>query len=149
MLKSRLIHPEIVAALGRAGHGSRILIADGNYPCATTLGPHSRPVYLNLAPGTVSCTEVLEVLLDAVPLEAAHVMQYATDGPHALPADPEIWSEFAALLASAGYGFALESYERFEFYRQAAAPQVALAIATGEQRIYANLLLTIGVRQAG
>ena len=32
-----------------------------------------------------------------------------------------------------------------EFYDAASAPDVALAIATGEQRIYANILLTIGV----
>lgn len=31
MLKSCLLHPEILEALGRAGHSSKILIADGNY----------------------------------------------------------------------------------------------------------------------
>ena len=35
MLKSHLLHPEILEALGRAGHSSKILIADGNYPFAT------------------------------------------------------------------------------------------------------------------
>jgi L-fucose mutarotase/ribose pyranase (RbsD/FucU family) len=35
MLKGTLIHPQILEALGRAGHGSQILIADGNYPIAT------------------------------------------------------------------------------------------------------------------
>ena len=32
MLKHQLIHPKINEVLGRAGHHSRILIADGNYP---------------------------------------------------------------------------------------------------------------------
>jgi D-ribose pyranose/furanose isomerase RbsD len=30
MLKSRLLHPEILEALGRAGHSSKILIADAS-----------------------------------------------------------------------------------------------------------------------
>src|SRR6478609_10190670 len=32
MLRHHLIHPQINEALGRAGHHSIILIADGNYP---------------------------------------------------------------------------------------------------------------------
>ena len=32
-----------------------------------------------------------------------------------------------------------------EFYDEASGPDTCLQIATGEQRIYANLLLTIGV----
>jgi L-fucose mutarotase len=35
---------------------------------------------------------------------------------------------------------------RFEFYDAACGPHLALAIATGDQRLYANILLTIGVR---
>jgi L-fucose mutarotase len=35
--------------------------------------------------------------------------------------------------------------DRDAFYRAAGDDDVCLAIATGEQRIYANLLLTIGV----
>jgi L-fucose mutarotase len=56
MLKSRLLHPEILEALGRAGHSSKILIADGNYPFATQLGPGARLVSLNLSPGLVNAT---------------------------------------------------------------------------------------------
>jgi RbsD / FucU transport protein family. len=36
MLKTRLLHPEILAALGEAGHGAQVLIADGNYPSRPT-----------------------------------------------------------------------------------------------------------------
>jgi hypothetical protein len=32
MPKTRLLHREILAALGAAGHGAQALIADGNYP---------------------------------------------------------------------------------------------------------------------
>ena len=71
MLKTKLIHPEILDALGSAGHGSKVLIADGNYPFGTGANPSAKRVYLNLAPGLVTVTDVLRVLVDAIPIEAA------------------------------------------------------------------------------
>lgn len=145
MLKTPLLHPEILRALGRCGHGSRILIADGNYPFSTRLGANATLVNLNLTPGIVSCTDVLQALLTAVPVEQAAVMAYATTGAYALDGDPPIWAEFRRLLTGAGYGDPLDPIERFAFYDAAGAPDVALTVATADQRIYANLLLTVGV----
>lgn len=145
MLKGSLIHPDILSALGRAGHGSKILIADGNYPFDTKRGPRAQFVPLNLAPGVVDCVQVLTALVTAVPIEGAAVMQYATTGPYALHGEPEIWADFRAVLGNAGYDVPLKRIERLEFYTEAGSPDVALTIATGEQRIYANLLLTVGV----
>jgi L-fucose mutarotase len=135
MLKYRLLHPEILAALGAAGHGSQVLIADGNYPFATGAPSSARRVFLNLAPGMLSATDVLGVLADAIPIEAAHVM-VPDSGP-----EPPVFGEFRALLPR----LALNEYSRFPFYDAARSPNVALVIATGERRVYANILLTIGV----
>ncbi|HEY6057836.1 MAG TPA: RbsD/FucU family protein [Candidatus Limnocylindrales bacterium] len=137
MLTYRLLQPEILRALAEAGHGARVLIADGNYPVATRSAPTARRVFLNLAPDMLRVTDVLEVLRDAIPIEAAHVMVPDT-GP-----EPSIFAEFRALLP----GISLEPDERFAFYDAARGPDLALAIATGERRVYANLLLTIGVVQ--
>lgn len=145
MLKGTLIHPEILRALGRCGHGSKVLITDGNFPHSTSSGPNAQLVYLNLAPGLLSCTDVLAVLRDAIPIEAAAIMDTNKTGPYVLPADPDIWAEFADLLRPTDCGGKLEKLERFAFYDAAKSPDVALTIATGERRIYANLLLTIGV----
>jgi L-fucose mutarotase len=136
MLTYPLLHPEILAALGSAGHGAQILIADGNYPLVTRTNPQASRVYLNLAPGLVTVTDVLKVLLEAVPVEAALVM-----GPDSGEV-PSIFRDFKRILPK---GMKLERLGRFEFYDAARADDVALAIATGEQRIYANILLTIGV----
>lgn len=135
MLKTHLTHPGILHALGRMGHGSMVLIADGNFPFATHTNPAAAQVYLNLRPGLVSATDVLEALVSAVPVEAAHVMQ-PNDGT-----TPEIFSEFTVLLP----GHTLERLERFAFYDFARHSEVGLVIATGEARIYANIILTIGV----
>lgn len=136
MLKSSLLHPEILNALAGAGHGSQILIADGNYPVSTTVEVHAQRVYLNLAPGLVSVTDVLKALVTAIPIEAAEVMT-PPEGP-----EPAIFAEFRNLLPA---DIILQKLERFAFYAAAGQPTVCLSIGTGEQRIYANLLLTIGV----
>jgi L-fucose mutarotase len=102
MLKSKLLHPDILAALGRAGHGSKILIADGNYPFATKLGVNATLVSLNLMPGLVSGTQALEAIVSAVPIEGAAVMQPMTTGPNAYKGEPPIWEEFRKILTGAG-----------------------------------------------
>lgn len=135
MLTYPLLHPEILAALGAAGHGAQVLIADGNYPLATRSHPAARRVFLNLAPDLLRVTDVLAVIAGATPVEAAHVM-VPDDG-----SEPAIFGEFRALLP----GIGLQALDRFSFYDAARAPDLALAIATGERRVYANILLTIGV----
>ena len=144
MLKGKLLHPQILDALGRAGHCSKVLIADGNYPFSTRLGPRAVAVYLNLSPGRVNCVETLEALLTAIPVEAAAVMQPERTGLYAMHHDPPIWKDFRRALRAAKVDVELEPLEKPRFCAVASAPDVALTIATGEQRIYANILLTIG-----
>jgi L-fucose mutarotase len=136
MLKTRLLHPEILAALGSAGHGSRVLIADGNYPFVTGSPGSAQVVYLNLRPGLVSVSDVLETLVAVLPIESAMVM-VPPDGP-----EPEIHGDMKKMLPK---GVPMERKARMEFYEEARSPDTALVIATGEQRIYANILLVIGV----
>jgi L-fucose mutarotase len=136
MLKTTLLHPEILAALGSAGHGSRVLIADGNYPSGTGAYPGARRVFLNLRPGCVSALDVLESLVSAIPIESAMVMAPA-DGT-----TPDIQRAFRKLLPDS---VPVKSMGRFEFYDEAKSQDTALVIATGEQRVFANILLVIGV----
>ena len=145
MLKTPLLHPQILHALGRAGHSSKILIADGNYPCATKKGPNAEMVFLNLAPGLLNVTDVLTALLQSVPVELAEVMEPQKSGPYAMREDPPIFAEFRQILKARKPDLELTKLERFTFYEAAGTKDVCLTIATGEQRIYANILLTIGV----
>jgi L-fucose mutarotase len=124
-----------LSALAASGHGSKVLITDGNYPASTMVGENADLVYLNLAPGKPTVTEVLDILLTAIPVEEAAVMT-PDEGP-----EPLIFQEFRSLMPD----IPLTKYERFEFYEEASGPDTCLQIVTGEQRIYANLLLTVGV----
>jgi len=145
MVRGRLIHPQILEALARSGHGSKVLISDGNYPHWTRRGPNAQVVYLNLAPGIPTVSDVLGALVGTIPIEAAAIMDTLKTGPYAMSEDPPVWAEFRSILGEAGVAVELSRLERFEFYEAASSPDVCLTIATGEQRIYANLLLTIGV----
>ncbi|MBI4757764.1 MAG: RbsD or FucU transport [Chloroflexi bacterium] len=140
MLKYRLLHPGLLSVLAQAGHGSRVLLADANYPVATGAPPHTRRIYLNLAPGRLSVAEVLKVLLDAIPVEAAYAMRMDSG------AEPPIVAEFRKWLPPEAE---IQLLPRFDFYDAVNTPQTAVVIATGEDQLYANLLLTIGVVRPG
>lgn len=135
MLSSKLIHPEIIGALAGAGHGAKVLIADSNYPASTKIGHNAQLVYLNLRPGLPSATEVMDVLMSAIEVEGAMVMQ-PDDG-----STPDIFADFEKGLPK---NVDLQKLGRFEFYDAVQDPDACLIIQTGEQRLYANIMLVIG-----
>ena len=134
MLKGKLIHPEIMAALSLCGHGDKVLIADGNYPLDSKSGCAEK-VYLGLTPGLPTVTDVLAAVQSAVEIEKAEVMDPG-DGT-----TPEIFGEFTKMLD----GMELGKIGRWDFYDECCKDCVRLAISTGEKRTYANILITIGV----
>ncbi len=136
MLKTKLLHPEILRVLGSSGHFSQILIADGNYPFVSRSGAGATKVYLNLMPGIPKTTDVLEALLEMTPFQEATVMQIP-NGEKA-----PVHEEYRAMLPS---GIEIKSLERQAFYDAVCSPLTSLVIATAETRRFANLLLTIGV----
>jgi L-fucose mutarotase len=140
VLLTELLHPDILQALAGAGHGARVLLADGHYPASTATGERARTVYLNLAPGLLDVTTVARVLLRVLPVEAAHVMVPPPGSP-----EPPAVAELRATLAPT----AVEDLDRYAFYAAARSPDLALVIVTADVRTYANLLLTIGVRDEG
>jgi L-fucose mutarotase len=146
MLKTKLIHGEILRILGQAGHHARILIADGNYPASTAMGPRAQLISLNLSPGVVSCVQVLEALLDVMPFEAATTMAPETSGPYVLGGDPPVWAEYRAAIARSGQKLDPKPVDKWAFYEAVKSPDHVLTIQTGDQQRYANLLLTVGVR---
>lgn len=146
MLKHQLIHPEINAIIGAAGHHSKILIADGNYPSSSKKGPNAKLVSMNLMPGLITCSQALQAVLSAVPIEKIETMMYETSGPYALSEDPPVWNEYRSLLKSMNVGLQLEPIEKWEFYKAVTTEDHVLTIQTADQQRFANILLSIGVR---
>lgn len=145
MLNGQLLQPEILGALGQAGHGAKVLIADGNFAFGPLIHPRAKVVWLNLAPGLVTVTDVLKVLLTAIPVEAVDVMTPESGE------EPSIHADFRSILNEAQRSgrmppdVPVTKHKRFAFYHVTRSPDTILVIATGEQRIYANIVLTIGV----
>ena len=148
MLKHQLIHPKINEVLGRAGHHSVILIADGNYPASTKRGPNAELVCLNLAPGVVTCAQVLRAILSAVPVDHVNTMGIPADDPYAQSGEPPVWKEYREVISQAGLELELAPIQKWEFYETVASPDHVLTIQTGDQALWGNILLTMGCRQA-
>jgi len=146
MLKTQLIHPEILAVLAASGHHSKVLIADGNYPAASKMGPNAKLVHLNLMPGLLSCNQVLEALLSAVELDEINTMQYVKDGPYGLTEDPPVWNDYRKTIKAAGLDMPLTPIEKWAFYDAVVNDDHVLTIQTGEKQGWANLILTLGCR---
>ena len=146
MLKHKLIHPQINEIIGRAGHHSKILIADGNYPSSSKKGPNAEIVCLNLMPGVLNCAQVLEAILSAVPIDEINTMIYTQDDPYALDADPPVWDDYRKVIADAGLDLELKPIDKWDFYDAVATPDHVLTVQTADRQRYANILLSIGVR---
>lgn len=146
MLKQQLIHPKINEVLARAGHHARILIADGNYPASTKKGPHAEVVSLNLSPGVVTVAQTLRALLSAVPVDHVNTMGIPPDDPYAQKGEPPVWEEYRRLITDAGFKLKLEPISKWDFYEAVNSPDHVLTIQTGDQALWANVLLTMGCR---
>jgi len=135
MLKTPIIHPQILEALGRSGHFAQVLIADGNLPVGALTGPNASVVQLNFRPGLLNAVQVLEGILEVCPIQGATVMQKPAE------ANADIHETYKKLLGKVDW----DEMERWAFYDKIREPATTLIIATGEQRRFANLLLTVGV----
>lgn len=141
MLQGPLIHPPLLGALARADHGAKVLLADGNYPHSTGAPRQAERIWLNLAPGMLTVADVLGVLRQALAIERAAVMVPEPDAlPEHRPAAIPSHDAYRGTLA----GVPFDELARYEFYAAATADDVAVLVATGDQALYANLLLTIG-----
>ena len=133
---SPLLSPDLLHVLASMGHGDEIVLADANFPAAT----HAKR--LIRLPGS-SATAVLDAVLSVLPLDtfvphAAFTMQVVDDAA----AMPAIVGEFNVILKTHHHPLSA-SLERFSFYERAA--QAFAVVATGEGRIYGNILLKKGV----
>jgi L-fucose mutarotase len=77
--------------------------------------------------------QVLAPVAEAVPVEAAHVM-IPDEGP-----EPAVFAGYRSLLE-----VPLQPMGRLDFYAACREPDLAVCVATGDNRLYANILLTVG-----
>ena len=133
-----LLTPDLLQVLRAMGHGDEIVLVDANYP-AESAGPEV--VRLD----GIEATRVLDAVLSVMPLddfvpEACWRMEVVG----AAEGEQPIFEEFQSIVAKReGDKFKLGSIERFAFY--ARARECFAVVATGERRLYGNIILKKGI----
>jgi len=133
----RIIHPLVLDSLARVGHKGQILVTDALYSTSTATGPRARVVHLALTAGAPTVTEVVRSLAGAVAIEELIRME-----PESGRRDLEVHSEVETLLPTEDTPRLW--VPRADFYARARGGDVALCLATGDTRKFANVLLTVG-----
>ncbi|AKG68337.1 TPA: RbsD/FucU domain-containing protein [Serratia fonticola] len=134
MIKADIIHPQLLGALALCGHKTQILIADGNYSFVTNSSKEATIVYLNLAPGMIASSVILDKVLKHINVEHASMMAWPQDFTNTIA------TEYQQLLPD---GCPINYLNREAFYHAAKSQETLLVIASGEMRRFANLLLTV------
>ena len=135
MIKTEIIHPDLLQALAQCGHKANILIAEANYSLLTNSSLRARIIYLNFSPGLISSVVILQKMLGYINIEKAVLMSCPDDF------DNTIAREYRTLLAEST---AVEYVTREAFYALAKSSDTLLVVASGETRRFANILLTVG-----
>ncbi|MDE6763228.1 MAG: L-fucose mutarotase [Oscillospiraceae bacterium] len=140
MLKNipKIMSPQLLKILMEMGHGDEIVLADGNFP-AETIGQR-----------VVRCdghgvTELLDAIMRFFPLdtytEKPVMLMEVVKGD---PVVPTIWEDYKAVINKyEPENCKIEMIERFDFYER--AKKAYAVVATGEEAIYANIILKKGV----
>jgi L-fucose mutarotase len=132
-----ILGPDLLHALRSLGHGDELVIADANFP-SHSMGP--RVVRLDGIDAVAAADAILTHLpLDTFADAAAFRMEVVGD-PTAVP---PICIAFGDLVRRLAGPFEVARLERFAFYERARRAQVI--VATGERRLYGNLILKTGV----
>ena len=133
-----LLTPDLLSTLRAMGHGDEIAVVDANYPAASAGPPVIR---LDGVPADAALNAILSVMpLDDFVSDAAWCMAVVGDPE----AEPPIFDAFRdALARHESAEFTLTKLERFGFY--ARVEGCFAVVATGERRLYGNVILKKGV----
>ena len=80
-------------------------------------------------------------------LDVSNVMGIPADDPYAQKGEPPVWNEYRAVLKEARLKLKLEPILKWDFYEAVQSPDHVLTVQTGDQALWANVLLSVGCRQ--
>ena len=144
MLKGipKILSPELLKVLCEMGHGDRIVIADGNFPCES-MGKNAFVIRMD---GHGAC-EVLEAILKVFPLDTYVEKPVLLMEKMECDKDLEIpvWETYKQIVAKYDDrgADAVGNIDRFDFYDE--AKDCYCILQTGESAIYANVIVQKGV----
>jgi L-fucose mutarotase len=132
-----IIGPDLLHALRAMGHGDELAIVDANYPAMSNA---NRLIRLD----GVDAVRAADAILSLMPLDtfvptAAFRMEVVDDAKMV----PEVCRLFEQVVERRSPGMKVGSIERLKFYERARG--AFATVATGERRLYGNLLLKKGI----
>ena len=141
MLKNvpKLLSPELLKILCEMGHGDEIVIGDANFPSAN----YGKRV---VRADGIGGAKLLEAILTMIPLDTyaePNLMLMSLTPSDVGKVDPVIWKEYEAIANEKDGGQKIANLERFEFYER--AKNAYAVVASGEEAIYANVIIKKGV----
>jgi L-fucose mutarotase len=139
MLKKipKALSPQLVKTLMEMGHGDEIVLGDANFP-SCSMSPNV------IRADGLSGTCLLKAILELFPLDT--YTEHPVILMEVVPGDdykPEIWEDYREILLASGEPCSIGYLERFAFYDRAKTSFAV--IATGEEALYANIILKKGV----
>lgn len=132
-----LLGPDLLAMLRGMGHGDEIAIVDANFPAQA----HSQRL---IRADGVGAVRMLSSIVSVMPIDdftSPAAWSMAMVGKE--QDTPEIVRDFANVLREAGYSEEIAALARDGFYER--ARRCFAIVATGEMRLYGNIILTKGV----
>lgn len=141
MLKgiSKKLSPELLKVLCEMGHGDEIVIADANFP-SETFGARV------IRADGIGGADMLEAVLSVIPLDTysnPNLILMRLMACDEGKINPVIWEEYKKIARAADDNVNVGNIDRFEFYER--AKRAYAVIATGEEAVYANVLVKKGV----
>ena len=146
MLKNipSIISPDLLKVLCEMGHGDTIVLADGNFPCASVAKANGAAL---IRCDGLGVPELLRAILDLFPLDTY------VDAPVGLmgvakgaeQVEVPIWDDYRSIILAYDERGAsvFRTIDRFAFYEE--AKRAFAVVATGESARYANIILQKGV----
>jgi L-fucose mutarotase len=136
----KVFSPDLLKVLMEMGHGDEIVLADGNFPAASTAQRLIR------CDGN-SIPDLLDPILQFFPIDSLAnrpISLMAVDAGE--PYNPTIWDQYRQIIKRHVENFTeFELVERSTFYGR--VRQAYAVVATGEMSLYANVILRKGVVQ--
>lgn len=143
MLKGipKIISPQLLKVLCEMGHGDTLVIGDGNFP-AESIGKDAIVIRMD----GHDVPEILDAILKLYPLDT--YVDKAVNLMEVVPGDTvdtPIWEVYKDIIAKYDVRGTdtIGHIERFAFYEE--AKKAYAVIASGENALYANIILSKGV----
>ena len=98
-------------------------------------------------PGIPTVAQVFHAILSELPIDIINTMGIDQTDEYASQEDPPVWNEYRQILKDHSSKRELEPIVKWDFYDAVASDDHVLTIQTADQALWANLLLSVGVRE--